>query len=182
MEFRFIRHSDGRVFRFDPVAGTIGTYVPDPADIQGDIFQGADNLYGGGGPEVIQAHLDAAIDAALGVTGAAPAVEQPLAVAWRLLNKQEPTHAFADAIRVLELTLRHALGHPLPLNNGQSPTLRVLLEIAARSGHINAVQFDRLSHLRVQRNLVVHGTLQLKEPEARAELKYLEQIIGQLHD
>ena len=35
MEFRFIRHSDGRVFRFDPVAGTIGTYVPDPADIQG---------------------------------------------------------------------------------------------------------------------------------------------------
>ena len=66
MEFRFIRHSDGRVFHFDPVAGTIGAWVTDPADIQGNILQGADNPYGGGGPEVIQAHLDAAIEAALG--------------------------------------------------------------------------------------------------------------------
>ena len=109
MEFRFIRHSDGRVFRFDPVAGTIGTYVPDPADVQGDIFQGADNPYGGGGPEVIQAHLDAAIDAALGDAVIASVGEQPLAVAWRLLNKQEPTHAFADAIRVLERGLYRKL-------------------------------------------------------------------------
>ena len=180
MEFRFIRHSDGRVFRFDPVAGTIGTYVPDPADIDGDIFQGADTPFGGGGPEVIQAHLDVAIDAALGVTGAVPAVEQPLAVAWRLFYKQEPTYAFADAIRVLELTLRQALAQPLPLKNGQLPTIHDLLGMAVKAGRLRPEQWHRLNRLRVQRNRVVHETLQLKDPQVRTELEYLEQIIAQL--
>ena len=180
MEFRFIRHSDGRVFHFDPVAGTIGAWVTDPADIQGNILQGADNPYGGGGPEVIQAHLDAAIEAALGVTSAAPAVEQPLTDAWRLLHKQEPTYAFADAIRVLEITLRQALGQPLRLNNGQLPTLRDLTEMAVSKGRISTEQWHRLNRLRMQRNHVMHEMLQLKEPRARAELEYLEQIVGQL--
>ena len=180
MEFRFIRHSDGRVFRFDPVAGTIGTYVSDPADIQGDIFQGADNPYGGGGPEVIQAHLDAAIDAALGDAGIASAGEQPLAVAWQLFHKQEPTYAFADAIRVLEITLRQTLGHPLTLSNGQLPTLHDLIEMAVGKGHIRREQRQRLNFLRVQRNHVMHGTLQLKQPRVRAELEFLEQVIAQL--
>lgn len=52
--------------------------------------------------------------------------------------------------------------------------------MAVRAGRISGEQWHRLNHLRVQRNRVMHETLQLEEPQARAELEYLEQIIAQL--
>ena len=52
--------------------------------------------------------------------------------------------------------------------------------MAVSKGRISTEQWRHLNRLRMQRNHVMHETLQLKDPQARAELEYLEQIVGQL--
>ena len=104
----------------------------------------------------------------------------PLAESWRLLYKQEPTAAFTTAVGTLERFLRQALGHPL-MPNGNRQDLYHLLQTAAEQDYISADQQKRLDNMRSRRNHASHGgELRLTEPQARADLDYLGQIIAQI--
>ena len=104
----------------------------------------------------------------------------PLAESWRLLHKQEPTAAFTTAVGTLERLLRQALGHPL-MPNGNRLDLYHLLRTAAEQEYISADQQKRLDNMRSRRNHASHGgELRLTEPQARADLDYLGQVIAQI--
>ncbi len=105
----------------------------------------------------------------------------PLAESWRLLYKQEPTAAFTTAVGTLERFLRQALGHPLMPNGNRPLDLYHLLQMAAEQDYITTEQQKRLDNMRSRRNHASHGgELRLTEPQARADLDYLGQVIAQI--
>ena len=103
----------------------------------------------------------------------------PLAGAWGLFRKDEPTYAFIDAMSVLELNLRRALERKTVLaDDGLQHML-----MAACEQHIALIseeQRRRLDEMRRNRNRVLHHRHQLKISEARDALDYLKSTIGHL--
>ncbi len=106
-------------------------------------------------------------------------VNGPLAGAWGLFRKDEPTYAFIDAMSVLELNLRRALERKTVLaDDGLQHML-----MAACEQHIALIseeQRRRLDEMRRNRNRVLHHRHQLEISEARDALDYLKSTIGHL--
>ena len=99
-----------------------------------------------------------------------------LSSAWRLFNKDEPTYAFVEGVRVLENDLRHLLR---PKNREESE-LSIMLMNACQLDLISQEQRDRLHNMRRNRNSILHESYQLTEPQTRNDLAYLKRVIGQL--
>ncbi len=99
-----------------------------------------------------------------------------LSNAWRLFNKDEPTYAFVEGVRVLENDLRHLLR---PKNREESE-LSIMLMNACQLELISQEQRDRLHSMRRDRNSILHESHQLTEPQTRSDLAYLKRVIGLL--
>ena len=106
-------------------------------------------------------------------------MDGPLSNSRRLLSKDEPTYAFIDAMSVLELDLRRALERETVLDDDG---IQCMLMTACQDIElISEKQWGRLDGMRWQRNQVLHHRRhQLKMPEAREAVDYLESTIGQL--
>ena len=106
----------------------------------------------------------------------------PLADAWRLFSKKEPTYAFIDAMVVLENDLRQALKHRHGQGYGQNDedTLNNMLYAASDEGWIREEQRRGLKHMNWKGNRVMHERDRVGDQDARVNLKYVEQVIDQL--
>lgn len=106
----------------------------------------------------------------------------PLADAWRLFSKEEPTYAFIDGMVVLEYDLRQALKHRYGQDYGQDGEdgLHNMLYDASGIGWVREEQRRDLSHMNWKRNRVMHDRHPVEEQDARVYLKQVEQVIGQL--
>ena len=101
----------------------------------------------------------------------------PLAGAWGLFSKDEPTYAFIDAMSVLELNLRRVLEREIVLDDDG---LQYMLMTARDIDLISQERWGELDKMRQRRNRVMHDREELEMPKARDALDYLKPAIDQL--